>query len=149
MRLLVFFLPLHWWFSFYCDCWLFLGSIFNNSFLLVQLLHDILYFQLKIWLLVWVKRFKIPFFLESLLVLLVNEFVVVLITTWTLWTAWHLLLIRLPIWHPVAFERIFKDIEWKVVLFKLVDYVLRATLALKILEIRENRKCFVKVPNFR
>jgi hypothetical protein len=147
-RWLYFFQPLLWLFSFGCDYLIFLGSMAGNSFLLVQLLHDILNFKLKINFLVWIIRFKFSFFLKPLLVLLMNEFVVVVIAGWTLRTEW--LLIRVSYWPCVVFKRVAEDIKWKFVLFQLVNNVLRAAfVAFKILEVREHRECFVEVPNLR
>ena len=51
----------------------------GNSYVLIQLLHDMFNLKLEIRLLIWVKRFIPGLFPHSLLVLLVNEFVVVLL----------------------------------------------------------------------
>lgn len=144
-RLLLFFCFLLLDCFFYYDWWLVGLMMASNSFLLVfQLLHEMLKLLFMIWLLVRVIRFKNLFFLESLLVLLVNEFVVVLIPVWTLGTA-RTFLIRF--YTRVCLERVFKKIKRNVVLFELVDNVLRATFVLKILEIRENRECLVQIPD--
>ena len=127
----LFFGLLYWLCVFGTDCWGLLRSIAGNSFVLIQLLHDMFNLKFEIRLLIWVKRLIPSLFPHSLLVLLVNEFVVVLLAL-IFWT--DLKLIRVSRWSSIALQRIFEGIKWKSVVFQLFNnFSDGTTAALKIL----------------